>query len=662
MAQEAMEVDLPPVAEAAERELSAAADRDGASGRRPAGARSSRDALVAQSRRPRRSRRNLAGLPRAAPSSSAASSSSSSSQRAARARSTASLDSYFQVNRTQRTEPSLLVIHNDSSSDETVVLSDSESSGDSSNLTEDDEEPARSLEEIPLIGLEVIVSNQMEPPGDNSNEIEHPDSRVTASQPKKTTPLKKSNPVASLVPLEEESGDTCAICFEEWTNAGEHRLAALRCGHLFGYSCIQRWLKGQVGKCPQCNKKAKRSDIVVLYARTLKALDTTEQENMKRLRELKALLVRHGASASSQPSSSAGSCFPGCLSSSQGQHKYHFEKAFLVSQMGNCRVMAYCDPLSCLVISQPSPQRTLLPGYGIKMMSAVNLKSNQYVPIHSKQIRSLAFSNRADGLLLSASLDNSLRLTSLTTNTVVQTYNTSRPIWGCCWCLDDTNYVYAGLANGSVLVYDLRDTNTHVQELAPPRSRCPVVSLSYLPRMASTSLPYGGLVSGTLEGACFWEQKSSNSYRPHDLLLESGGCIDLQTEANTRHCLATFRPNRNNNCLQCVVMELTSSRLTDRDDEMVCSCNPIQTLTAGPTCKLLTKNAIFQSPEDDGSVLVCAGDEASKSAMLWDAGSGTLLQKLPADLPVLDVCPFEVNRNNFLATLTEKMVKIYKWQ
>lgn len=118
----------------------------------------------------------------------------------------------------------------------------------------------------------------MEPPGDHSNEIEHSDSRVTASQPKKvregeveylglhlpelpsvfsffqTTPLKKSNPVASLVPLEEESGDTCAICFEEWTNAGEHRLAALRCGHLFGYSCIQRWLKGQVGKCPQVKK------------------------------------------------------------------------------------------------------------------------------------------------------------------------------------------------------------------------------------------------------------------------------------------------------------------------------------------------------------------------------------------------------------------------
>lgn len=34
----------------------------------------------------------------------------------------------------------------------------------------------------------------------------------------------------------------------------------------------------------QCNKKAKRSDIVVLYARTLKALDTAEQERMRRYR------------------------------------------------------------------------------------------------------------------------------------------------------------------------------------------------------------------------------------------------------------------------------------------------------------------------------------------------------------------------------------------
>uniref|UniRef100_A0A8C3JAL3 RING-type E3 ubiquitin transferase n=1 Tax=Calidris pygmaea TaxID=425635 RepID=A0A8C3JAL3_9CHAR len=503
------------------------------------------------------------------------------------------------------------------------------------------------------------------------------------------------SPSVPVAVLDEEEGDTCAICFEQWTNAGDHRLSALRCGHLFGYTCIERWLKGQAGKCPQCNKKAKRSDIVILYARTLKALDTSEQERMKsslekeqllrkqaelesaqsrlqlqvltdecsklrkQVQELKALVAQHNVSASQQPGSSR-TFLPGSIPSSQSQRKYHLEKVFVVSQTGNCRVMAYCDSLSCLVVSQPSPQSTFIPGCGVKMMSVANLKSSQYIPIHSKQIRGLAFGRRADGLLLSAALDNTLKLTSLATNTVVQTYNTGRPVWSCCWCLDDTNYIYAGLVNGSIMIYDLRDTNSHVQELVPQKSKCPMVSLSYLPRMASASLPYGGILAGTLEGACFWEQKAGNSYRPHHLPLEPGGCIDIQTEINTRHCLATYRPSKNNPCVRCVMMELTSSPLTGASEDVVCSSNPVQTFSAGPTCKLLTKNAIFQSPEEDGSVFVCAGDEASNS--LWDAGSGSLLQKLQADLPVLDICPLEVNQTHLLATLTEKTVKIYKWQ
>ncbi|KAI1235473.1 hypothetical protein IHE44_0002338 [Lamprotornis superbus] len=489
-------------------------------------------------------------------------------------------------------------------------------------------------------------------------------------QQKQTSPEKKLEPSVPAARLDEEEGDTCAICFEQWTNAGDHRLSALRCGHLFGYTCIERWLKGQAGKCPQCNKKAKRSDIVILYARTLKALDTSEQERMrsslekeqmlrrqaelesaqsrlqlqvltdecsklrKQVQELKALVAQYNVNTSQQPGSSR-TCLPGSLPSSQSQRKYHLEKVFLVSQTGNCRVMAYC----C----------------GVKMMSLANLKSSQYIPIHSKQIRGLAFGTRADGLLLSAALDSTLKLTSLATNTVVQTYNAGRPVWSCCWCLDDTNYVYAGLVNGSIMIYDLRDTNSHVQELVPQKSRCPMVSLSYLPRMASASLPYGGILAGTLEGACFWEQKSGNSYRPHHLPLEPGGCIDLQTEINTRHCLATYRPGKNNPCVRCVMMELTCSPLTEGSEDVVCSSNPVQTFSAGPACKLLTKNAIFQSPEDNGSVFVCAGDEASNSALLWDAGSGSLLQKLPADLPVLDICPLEVNQSHLLATLTEKM-------
>ncbi|NWX92186.1 RFWD3 ligase, partial [Nothoprocta pentlandii] len=623
------------------------------------------------------------------------------------------LASYFQISRTQEpaavSAPRLEPSHNPGdnqghSSDETVEVSDSDSS---TSAEEEEEEELNagapllpSAQEAPVPpSLEVSSQAQAEPlPAlPPSAEDESQENEEAAFQQKQRSPTKKSELLAPAALVDEEEGDTCAICFEQWTNAGGHRLSALRCGHLFGYTCIERWLKGQAGKCPQCNKKAKRSDIVILYARTLKALDTSEQERMKsslekeqmlrrqaelesaqsrlqlqvltdecsklrkQVQELKALVAQHNMTALQHPGASR-TCLPGGLPSSQSQRRYQFEKAFMVSQAGSCRVMAFCDSLSCLVVSQPSPQSTFVPGCGVKMMSAANLKSSQYIPIHSKQIRGLAFGSRADGLLLSAALDNTLKLTSLATNTVVQTYNTGRPVWSCCWCLDDTNYIYAGLVNGSIMVYDLRDTSSHVQELTPQKSRCPMVSLSYLPRMASASCPYGGIIAGSLEGAYFWEQQAGTSYRPHHLLLEPGGCIDIQTEVNTRHCLATYRPSKNNPCLRCVMMELSCSPLTEASEDVVCSSNPVQTFSAGPTCKLLTKNAIFQSPEEDGSIFVCAGDEASNSAMLWDAGSGTLLQKLQADLPVLDICPFEVNQTSLLATLTEKMVKIYRWQ
>ncbi|XP_055047831.2 E3 ubiquitin-protein ligase rfwd3.S [Misgurnus anguillicaudatus] len=491
---------------------------------------------------------------------------------------------------------------------------------------------------------------------------------------------------------DDEDGETCSICFEPWTMAGKHRLAALRCGHLFGYECINRWLYGG-NKCPQCNKKAKRDHIIFLYARKLQAVDNTEEVQLKksledeqRLRRMKEMetaqcrlqlqtikdentrlqkeveeLRRLKAQVAFSSSQGAALSLSQRQDSSSGG-RYVFSTAVLVSQAGGCRVLSHCERLGCLLASQPSPQATFLPGFGVKKISTANLKPSQYVPIHSKQIRGLAFSQQHDSLLLSAALDNTVKLTSLMANTVVQTYNTGRPVWSCCWCHDNNNYIYAGLCNGSVLVYDTRDTSTFVQELVPLGSKCPVVSLSYIPRAASSSFPCGGLIAGTLDGGCFWEHSEGTVYTPHILPLESGNCTDIQVEPDSRHCLITYRPGRLNPALRCVLMELNRSPHSDNGQPPVCSCSPVQTFTAGSSCKLLTKNAVFKSPAGEASTLVCAGDESTNSTMVWDAGTGALLQKLPADLPVLDICPFEVNQSSYLGSLTEKMLKVYKWE
>jgi len=47
------------------------------------------------------------------------------------------------------------------------------------------------------------------------------------------------------------------------------------CSVLSVCSCIEKWLKGQVGKCPQCNAKSHRKDIRPLFARTLKVIVVT---------------------------------------------------------------------------------------------------------------------------------------------------------------------------------------------------------------------------------------------------------------------------------------------------------------------------------------------------------------------------------------------------
>ncbi|XP_034391551.1 E3 ubiquitin-protein ligase RFWD3 isoform X2 [Cyclopterus lumpus] len=529
-------------------------------------------------------------------------------------------------------------------------------------------------------------------------DVERPEAPSQNVQPAPVaTPLMATPPTAP-APMqpsqsEEGEGDVCSICFEAWTTAGEHRLSALRCGHLFGFTCIRRWVsaQGPSAKCPQCNKKAKRSDIVLLYAPKLRALDNSEQEILKKsleqeqslrrkaelesaqyklklqvvtnkygqaqqeLQELRALMSQGGRSSLS--SSASGSLLLGPSQRSRAA-QYVFSKAVLVSQAGGSRVLSYCEPLSCLLASQPSPQAALVPGCGVKKVSVVNMKASQYVPIHNKQIRGLSFNRQNDSLLLSAALDNTIKLTSLLTNTVVQTYNAGKPVWSCCWCLDNCNYVYAGLSNGSVLVYDTRDTSTHVQELQPLRSRCPVASLCYIPRAASSSFPCGGLIASSLEGGCFWEQVNETTYRPHALPLETTGCTDIQVETETRHCLVTYRPGRSNPSLRCVLMALTRTPQQDSAQLPSCSCSPVQTFGAGSSCKLLTKNAVFRSP-DGGGTLVCAGDEASNSTLVWDAASGSLLQKLPADLPVLDISPFSLNGEHFLASLTEKMLKLY---
>ena len=50
-------------------------------------------------------------------------------------------------------------------------------------------------------------------------------------------------------------------------------------------SCIEKWLKGTGERCPQCNYKAKKGDIRVIYSKSISVVDTTERDRALKVRK-----------------------------------------------------------------------------------------------------------------------------------------------------------------------------------------------------------------------------------------------------------------------------------------------------------------------------------------------------------------------------------------
>ncbi|XP_068341087.1 uncharacterized protein [Pyrus communis] len=87
-----------------------------------------------------------------------------------------------------------------------------------------------------------------------------------------------------------KKGLICSICLDSRTVEGDHRICSLPCGHLFGMSCINRWLQHKdTGKCPVCNRKCELKDVLKLFVSYPwdDSVDDDELEKQKTIRELK---------------------------------------------------------------------------------------------------------------------------------------------------------------------------------------------------------------------------------------------------------------------------------------------------------------------------------------------------------------------------------------
>lgn len=67
-------------------------------------------------------------------------------------------------------------------------------------------------------------------------------------------------------PMDASPAHECLVCKSPVETEGEHRAASLKCGHVFGRSCLVDWLGENRGvTCPSCGASARRADIRVFY-------------------------------------------------------------------------------------------------------------------------------------------------------------------------------------------------------------------------------------------------------------------------------------------------------------------------------------------------------------------------------------------------------------
>ncbi|KAI9154609.1 hypothetical protein LWI28_028806 [Acer negundo] len=96
----------------------------------------------------------------------------------------------------------------------------------------------------------------------------------------------------------EIDGLFCPICMDAWTDNGDHHISCLPCGHIYGFSCIEKWFQQHrsSGKCPQCNRKCSLKDVRKLFASRVVAVDEESQKRIQFLEAKCADLEKKGAS------------------------------------------------------------------------------------------------------------------------------------------------------------------------------------------------------------------------------------------------------------------------------------------------------------------------------------------------------------------------------
>ncbi|XP_034202672.1 E3 ubiquitin-protein ligase RFWD3-like isoform X2 [Prunus dulcis] len=403
--------------------------------------------------------------------------------------------------------------------------------------------------------------------------------------------------------VSNSEGFFCPICMESWSSQGDHQVSCLPCGHVYGMSCISKWIQqcgGTSAKCPQCNTKYKLKDIIKLYASPVVVLDESLQKKVKSLdAEVVSLKTERASLLDIQDD----------LFSVQQN---------LIKELSNLREKPCCG--------DDAP----LGETGMEPFSFTSAKGNQGQGAQWDHYFAHNFGRQ--GILH-------------------WKFQLQGQAWSCSWDLNSPHHIYAGLQNGMLLMFDMRHSQTPLHSFVGPTPR-PIHTIHSLRQNRAFSHRTQKLLTASSSGPCVWNI-GSPSERPFLVpgSEDQGACVSVAYSPSTDDIVASYRPKTE-----------TSSE-TGGSQVLIkrvagCFYHKIGSVPVHLSDFHLTKSAMVDIP--NCYPLFAYGDEVTRGLKLRELPSLKMSQNCePHQHPILDVKYARSQGKGLLGCLSEDKLQLF---
>ncbi|XP_070495632.1 E3 ubiquitin-protein ligase rfwd3.L-like [Chironomus tepperi] len=348
------------------------------------------------------------------------------------------------------------------------------------------------------------------------------------------SPSKKKRKLDSPLKLNQSSlddGSLCSICLDNFNCSGEHRTVALKCGHLYGNSCITTWIKDNKN-CPSCKSKASTRDFRFIYATKVQIVDNSREVELElqlqkveqEKRDIQAMSSQNAMTIALQKRqikeltreierlksmqlkrSNSNELTRHILRSG----RMYLEKSIEFKDNADCRIIKFMPKSKKLIISQKAVATSLFTGYGVRFVDVNSHRCEKFINTSSKQVIDMCF-DPSETYLATASREPVCKVYNILSSQSIAVLapTSSSPIWSCSFNKNRENQIFLGAQDGSLHMYDFKKSAEVLQIQSSLDNKTPVKLI--LSMYKNDAFTLGGFFVIHLRGLYFYEYKDSS--------------------------------------------------------------------------------------------------------------------------------------------------------